>query len=61
MKITIEFTTGNAAFEGRAFETEVEHVLGRAWCAIVDRDGAPHPLRDSNGNQVGTVSIEAEE
>lgn len=52
MKITIALKTNNAAFDEDP-HAEVTRIL-RAW---LDRGLGAGPLRDSNGNTVGTVSI----
>ena len=62
MKITIEFTTDNAAFKDDV-EREVERVLRRALQPAIEmangdlRDG-DSPLLDTNGNKIGSVSAE---
>lgn len=55
-KIKIEFNTDNAAFEDADYE--MAHVLEQAK-NIINSGNYDRPLRDSNGNKVGTVSLEA--
>ena len=65
MKITVEFDTDNAAFDGDPVP-EVHRILDRAKHQIADYlsywqegDGeAKTALRDINGNKVGTVKVE---
>lgn len=54
-KIKIEFNTENAAFEDADFE--ISHVLDQAK-NIINSGNYDKPLRDSNGNKIGTVSQE---
>jgi hypothetical protein len=61
MKITIEFSTASAAFEIN-FDYEVASICAQvankqlaSWLA-----GEHSPLYDTNGNKVGSVSIEPE-
>lgn len=54
-KIKIEFNTDNAAFEDADYE--MAHVLEQAK-NIINSGNYDRPLRDSNGNKVGTVSLE---
>lgn len=59
MKVTIEFDTGNAAFEDD-WEGEVAFVLAQArekLIALGPEEGG-RKLYDSNGNKVGTVKVE---
>ena len=60
MKVNIEFNTDNAAFED-SYLMEVTRVLARAKGALVESENTTtirRPLTDSNGNRIGTVSIE---
>lgn len=50
---TIKFTAENAAFEDD-FEGEVEFVLKQA-IKNIQRGALDKPLRDTNGNDVGSV------
>lgn len=54
-KIKIEFNTDNAAFEDA--DSEMAHVLEQAR-NIINSGNYEKPLRDTNGNKIGTVSIE---
>lgn len=57
-KISIEFETGNAAFEDNGPTEEIalilEH-LAKKFREDGDLDG--HPVQDTNGNTVGRVTI----
>ena len=54
-KISIEFDTGDAAFDDRGDE-ELEFVMSNATRRISDNN--PGKLYDSNGNSIGEVKIE---
>ncbi len=61
-RITITFDTDNAAFDGHDYHMEVERVLLRA-AFLLRHDlargkAAELPIRDSNGNSVGSVKVE---
>lgn len=60
MKITIEFDTENAAFEDDRF-SEVGRILQMAEREVMDclddGCGIRVPIKDSNGNRVGTLEI----
>ena len=59
MNVKIEFHTDNAAFE--YFAEEITRVIRSAKEALIDSDNTTtirRPLKDSNGNRIGTVSIE---
>mgnify|MGYP003345171344 CR=1 FL=1 len=59
MIINISFDTDNAAFED-SFLMEVTRVLSQVKGAILDSENTTtirRPLKDSNGNRIGTVSI----
>lgn len=61
-RVTIEFTTDNAAFDERP-EEEVSAILNRLQASILRNGLTPHlsyPLRDSNGNRVGWCKIDPE-
>lgn len=62
MKIIITIDTSNAAFEDKDGH-EINRILAQANRLLNEGDAEYHPatLRDSNGNTVGTVSIEDEE
>lgn len=64
MKIKIEFSTDNAAFEDYGF-AELEHVCKQIFLRLVDAQDAMKDntkpnrvhsiIRDSNGNKIGTI------
>jgi hypothetical protein len=59
MKIVIEFDTDNAAFEDN-FLMEVTKAVQQAKAAIIDSEnntGIRRPIKDTNGNRIGVVSI----
>jgi hypothetical protein len=59
MKIDIEFHTDNAAFED-SFLMEVTRVNRSIKEALLDSENTTtirRPLRDSNGNRIGVISI----
>ena len=59
MKIQIEFDTNNAAFEDN-FLMEVTKAIQQAKSAIIDSEnntGIRRPIKDTNGNRIGVVSI----
>jgi hypothetical protein len=59
MKIDIEFHTDNAAFED-SFLMEVTRVTRSIKEALLDSENTTtirRPLRDSNGNRIGVISI----
>lgn len=61
MKITIEFSTDNAAFEGRDPATAAEMVIrasARTLARLKWKNGASVPLFDENGNRVGTATVQ---
>ena len=53
--ITIKFNTDNAAFEDNSEELAL--VLAQAE-KIISSGDFDKPLRDSNGNKVGSVTVE---
>lgn len=53
MNISIEFETGNAAFEDNP--NEIEYVLEQVARKVSQGGGS---LFDSNGNKIGKVAIE---
>ena len=55
-RITITFETGNAAFDD-APASEIAAILRRLADAIEETGDLPNP-RDTNGNRVGTSTIE---
>jgi hypothetical protein len=67
MKITIEFETDNAAFEGELFGGELKKVLNQARLKVLRQRHRPpalcehlesmDKLLDTNGNTVGTVEV----
>ena len=60
MNVKIEFNTDNAAFED-SYLMEVTRVIRSATEALIDSENTTtirRPLKDSNGNRIGTVSIE---
>lgn len=60
MKVQIEFDTDNAAFED-SFLIEVARVTRSIKEALLDSENTTtirRPLKDSNGNRIGVVSIE---
>lgn len=61
MKITIEITCDNAAFE-EDLEGEVQTVLDRAMAKfhVLLRDESVR-LVDSNGNKIGKMTLESDE
>lgn len=65
MKVKIEFDTGNAAF-GDDWEHETRHACDQAWgklyalWAAGGGYGDTASLYDTNGNQIGTVTVEQE-
>ena len=66
MRVTVSFTTENAAFQDYGFEAEVLKILERARRKIVEHGKNEilacinERLLDSNGNFVGSVIIEKE-
>jgi uncharacterized lipoprotein len=52
--INIEFNTDNAAFEDS--DQELDYVLNQVK-KIINSGNFDIPLRDSNGNKIGKVSI----
>ena len=61
-KITIDFQTNSASFE-EDFEFEVAEVLSRANSAFRNAgtgegERITVPLRDTNGNKVGSITID---
>jgi hypothetical protein len=59
MKITIEFSDSNAAFEDNGLP-EYRYIMQQVMERACNCDIGEFPLRDSNGNTVGRVKIEAE-
>ena len=61
-RITITFDTDNAAFEGHDYDMEVERMMLRATFLLkhdLPRGKAGSiPLRDTNGNTIGSVKVE---
>ena len=55
MTITIKIHTDNAAFEDR--EAEIARILARVCREFYGFGSTPTPLRDSNGNTVGSVTV----
>lgn len=55
-KIKIEFNTENAAFDDNA-DYEIGAVLEQAK-NIINSGNFDKPLRDSNGNKIGSVIVE---
>lgn len=62
MKVRIEFDCDNAAFEDNGFIREARNVLHEAGNRLYElrnhRRGGEAPLFDSNGNSIGTVTLE---
>lgn len=56
MKITITFDTDNASFQDGFFDSQIELILKQAESAICKTSDLSRPLRDENGNTVGTVT-----
>ena len=59
MKINISFNTDSAAFED-SYEMEVARILRQIKDDLIDSNNTTNirsPLRDSNGNRIGTVTI----
>lgn len=59
MNVNISFDTDNAAFED-SFLMAVTKALAQAKDAILDSENTTtirRPLKDINGNRIGTVSI----
>lgn len=59
----LSFDTDNAAFEGGALEYEVAAIL-REVASMVEgyaATGKFQPVRDTNGNQIGTWKLNREE
>lgn len=55
----LEFSTGNAAFEGDSKWMEIDTILR----AVADRAGdgqTSGPIRDSNGNRIGQWELTAD-
>lgn len=62
MIVNIEFNTDNAAFED-SFLMAVTKTLAQAKEALIDSENTTtirRPLKDINGNRIGTVSISHE-
>ena len=61
-RVVIEFSLDNASFDDD-FEGEMERVLETAKELVFDlvaTDDEPADLHDSNGNTIGTVTVEDE-
>ena len=58
-KITLELTTGNAAFEDEP-ASEIARILRKAAERIEAGDVDGFPLHDINGNRCGFLHIEGE-
>lgn len=63
MKVKIEINTDNAAFEGPWWGFELVRILDKLENRLLSCTGNPGPgwvvvLRDSNGNRVGTLTVE---
>lgn len=56
MLVTIKFETSNASFEDN-LDWEVKDILDQAKQCIYLKRELYHPLRDSNGNEAGSVSV----
>jgi hypothetical protein len=59
MNVKIEFHTDNAAFED-SFLMEITRVTRSIKDALIDSEnttGIRRPIKDSNGNRIGTVEI----
>ena len=59
MQVNISFSTDNDSFED-SFLMEVTRTLSQIKGAILDSENTTtirHPLKDTNGNRIGTVSI----
>jgi hypothetical protein len=59
MKITIEFSDSNAAFEDNGLP-EYRYIMQQVIERACNLETGEYRLRDSNGNTVGKVKIEAE-
>jgi len=65
MKVTIEITTDNAAFEGAWWGFEVARILDKLEDTMLGLVGNPGDgykigLLDSNGNRVGFFKVEGD-
>ena len=65
MKVTIEITTDNAAFDGSSWGYEVKRILAEVSRLFETYPHADHhvgtmALGDVNGNRVGFFSVEEE-
>jgi hypothetical protein len=61
MKITIEFSTDNAAFADNGMAQELSDVLDGVRRVLVKHASGQNPgmsVRDSNGNTIGQVTVE---
>jgi hypothetical protein len=59
--LTIKIDTGNSAFDGFNYHSEVARVLtalaGEVRGRRIDTRGQWHDLRDAHGNTVGTLTV----